>query len=121
MASLFCAHRANLGLPSMSRNSALDAMAQEWAPKMAEDKQLTDPPDHRPDEQARAMVAARCDCPGWAEIIAYNSTTQGAWNGWLGSPPHRGHIEDRRDGEFGIGVASAHGYLWFVMVFGYYE
>ena len=117
IASLFCAHRSSLGLPSMSRNSALDAMAQEWAQKMANDGALS----HRPNAQARQMVAERCDCPGWAENVAYDSTVDEAWTGWLNSTSgHRGHIEDPRDGEFGIGVVSAGGYLWFVQVFGYY-
>ncbi|HJR26094.1 MAG TPA: CAP domain-containing protein [Acidimicrobiales bacterium] len=117
MASRFCAHRANLGLPSMRRNGALDAMAQEWAQKMANDGALS----HRPSAQARQMVADRCDCPGWAENVAYDTTVDGAWTGWLNSSSgHRGHIEDPRDGEFGIGAVSAGGYLWFVQVFGYH-
>ena len=117
MANRFCAHRANLGLPSMSRNGALDAMAQEWAQKMANDGALS----HRPNTQARQMVAARCDCPAWAENVAFDTTVDGAWTGWLNSSSgHRGHIEDPRDGEFGMGAVSAGGYLWFVQVFGYY-
>jgi uncharacterized protein YkwD len=117
MAGLYCAHRANLGLPSTTRNAALDAMAQEWAQKMANDGELS----HRPNAEARQMVADRCDCPGWAENVAYDETVQEAWQAWLASTAgHRGHIEDPRDGEYGIGVASAGGYLWFVQVFGYY-
>ena len=117
MATLFCNHRAELGLPSMARNSALDAMAQEWAAKMAADGALS----HRPSNQARTMVAARCDCPGWAENVAFDDSAQEAFSAWLASSSgHREHIEDPRDGEHGIGVASGGGYLWFVQVFGYY-
>ena len=117
MATLFCAHRDAKGLPSMVRNGQLDAMAQEWAAKMAADGALS----HRPNAEARQMVAARCDCPGWAENVAYDSTVQKAWDEWLKSAPHRANIEDGRDGEYGIGVASGGGYLWFVQVFGWYE
>jgi uncharacterized protein YkwD len=118
MATLFCNHRAKLGLPSMSRNSALDAMAQEWAAKMAAEGTLS----HRPNSEARTMVAARCDCPGWAENVAFDDSAQEAFSAWLASSSgHREHIEDPRDGEHGIGVASGGGYLWFVQVFGYYQ
>ena len=103
MATLFCSHRADLGLPSMSRNGSLDAMAQEWAQKMANDGQLS----HRPNAQASAMVAARCACPGWAENVAFDETVGETWDGWLASSSHRTNIENPHDGEYGLGVVSA--------------
>jgi uncharacterized protein YkwD len=125
IAERFCDRRASLGLPTMSRNAQLDQMAQEWAAVIAEDGALTPgvhpEGDHRPNAEAFAMVKARCACTGWAENLAYDSSADGAWNGWLQSTAgHRQNIEDGRDGEFGIGVTSAHGSLWFVMMFGYY-
>ncbi len=116
MGTLYCQHRAGLGRPATSRNSALDGYAAEWAAKMAADHALS----HRPNADAFGKVKASCSCPGWAEIVAYAPTIDEALSGWLASPTHRGHIEDPRDGEHGIGVAFDGTYYWVVQMFGYY-
>ncbi len=118
MANLFCAHRAGRGLPAMVRTGQLDAMAQEWAAKMANETALS----HRDDSEAFAMVLDRCDhCTGWGENVAFSSSVQGSWDDWIASAQHRNNIQDPRDGEYGMGAAlGSDGYLYFVHVFGYY-
>ena len=59
-------------------------------------------------------------CTGWAENVAYNTTAADAWSEWLKSSGHLANISDGHAGEYGIGVASGGGFLWFVQDFGRY-
>jgi uncharacterized protein YkwD len=127
IANDFCAYRADHGLATMTRNSSLNQLAQQWAEKMAADADAAKAAGqplpalvHNPDYRDR--VLAGCGgCNGWSENIAYNSSADGAWRGWLDSRPHLAAIQYGSAGEYGVGVAAGGGYLWFVQDFGYYD
>lgn len=124
LAAKFCAYRAGLGLPTMHRTASMDAVAQEWANKLAadHDAQLSQfTLLHRGNMQAKVLGACST-CTGWAENIGYAMAADGLWIGWLNSPPHRENIENGRAGEFGFGAAqSSDGYWWGVENFGRYR
>jgi uncharacterized protein YkwD len=140
IASLYCAYRRDQGLAPMSRNRALDGVAQTWAAKMASDADaalaagedrsvalahnLADNPDATYPGGYPAAVKADCSskCTGWAENVAYNTTASGAWQGWLHSSSHLADIRGGpHGGEFGIGAAQdSGGYWWFTQDFGFH-
>jgi uncharacterized protein YkwD len=102
----------------MRRTAALDAVAQEWAQKLAADHALS----HRSSADLKARVLAACSgCTGWAENVAFSSSPGALWAAWLGSDTHRQNIDDPHAGEFGIGTAVGDdGYLYAVQNFGRY-
>jgi uncharacterized protein YkwD len=128
IATLFCSHRTSLGLPTMTRNGSLDQLAQQWAEKMASDADAAvaagrnpiEALNHNPDYQS-GVLAGCSRCNGWAENVAYNTTADLAWSGWLESTTgHRENIENPHAGEYGVGAASGGGYIWFTQDFGRY-
>jgi uncharacterized protein YkwD len=108
----------------MQRTSALDAMAQEWANRLADNYNTSHQAvlDHRSAADLRARVQAACSkCNGWAENLAWAPNVNGLWQSWLDSSTHRANIENGHAGEFGFGVAQSNdGYLWAVQNFGRY-
>lgn len=123
LAAKFCAYRAANDLATMQRTAGLDAVAQEWANRLAADHNAN-PSEfnlpHRPDQQSR-ILAACSSCTGWAENAAYATSVDGIWSAWLGSSTHLANIRNARAGEFGIGVATSNdGYLFAVQNFGRY-
>lgn len=124
VAAKFCAYRAANGLATMQRTSGMDAIAQEWADKLAADHnahgQFALP--HRTNDDLRGRVLATCSgCNGWAENLAYATDVDGIWNAWLNSSTHLANIRNGKAGVFGIGVAkSTDGYLFAVQNFGRY-
>jgi uncharacterized protein YkwD len=118
LADLYCARRASKGLALVRRTGALDAVAQEWAEKLARDHALS----HRTSADMKARVLAACtSCTGWAENVAYDQNVTKLWNAWLASTTHRNNIDDPHAGEFGMGAAMGDdGYLYAVQNFGRY-
>ena len=117
----------------MTRNSALDQVAQTWAQKMADtaasgvapkDALQHDVTGNGPTYPGGYQAAVRADCShcnGWSENIAYDTSPGNAWSGWLKSCGHQHDIAYASAGEYGVGVASGGGYLWLVQDFGYYN
>jgi uncharacterized protein YkwD len=104
----------------MVRTAALDAVAQEWAQKLADDRALS----HRSAADLKSRVLAACQgpCNGWAENVAYGSDVNTIWNGWLDSQVHRDNIRAPYPGEFGFGAAvGTDGYIYAVQNFGQYR
>ena len=108
----------------MQRTSALDAVAQEWANKLAAEHNANGQfgIGHRTNADQQDRVLGACSkCNGWAENVAYATTVDGLWDAWLGSATHLANIRDGHAGEFGIGVAASNdGYLFAVQNFGRY-
>jgi uncharacterized protein YkwD len=106
----------------MVRNSALDAMAQEWAQKLADAADHGLPHRSPDDMKSRTKAACTGTCTGWAENVAYGSNADTIWTGWLNSPPHRGNIDAPYPGEYGFGAAvGSDGYIYAVQNFGQYR
>jgi uncharacterized protein YkwD len=103
----------------MVRTGALDAVAQEWAQKLANDHALS----HRSPSDLKSRVQGACSrCNGWAENVAFASTVDDIWTNWLGSQVHRDNIDAPYPGEFGFGaVRGDDGYLYAVQNFGQYR
>lgn len=134
IANLYCAYRRNNGEAAMSRNSALDGVAQKWAQKLADDAgsgrdpnsvlahDLASNPEATYPGGYPAAVKADCShCTGWAENVAYDTSANGAWQAWLGDAGHRDNIQRGADGgEFGVGAAFDGTYWWYVQDFGFY-
>jgi uncharacterized protein YkwD len=124
----------------MSRNHALDGVAQRWAEKMASDADaavaagqdpsvalahnLSSDPEATYPGGYPAAVKADCTrkCTGWAENVAYDTSASGAWDGWLHSSSHLADIRGGpHGGEYGVGAAQGGGYWWYVQDFGFYS
>jgi uncharacterized protein YkwD len=138
IATLYCAYRHDQGLAPMSRNGALDGVAQRWAAKMAADADAAvaagqdpsvalahnlagTPGSTYPGGYSAAVKADCSGCTGWAENVAYDTSAAAAWNGWLGSSSHLADIRGGpHGGEFGVGAAQGGGYWWYVQDFGFY-
>lgn len=123
LSSLFASYRSQQGLPAMQRSSGLDAMAQQWAERMACDGQMK----HRGGTDVRDRTLAACPtCVRWAENVAFNfnqpDPPQSAWSGWLGSAPHLDNIRKPYAGVYGFGAArGADGQWYFAQNFGWYS
>jgi uncharacterized protein YkwD len=104
----------------MVRTAALDAMAQQWAEKLAADQKLS----HRSADDLRSRVLGACEgpCNGWAENVAFGGDVSTIWSQWLNSQVHRDNIDAPYPGEYGFGVAVADdGSLYAVQNFGQYR
>ncbi|WP_166791627.1 CAP domain-containing protein [Cryobacterium frigoriphilum] len=91
--------RAAAGLPALKRNTAIDAVAQAWAQKMA-----TDGFAHNPNYAAQIPA-------GWSlasENIAGGYSAATVVNAWLNSPGHRTNIMSAAT-DIGIGFYVAPG------------
>jgi hypothetical protein len=106
------AARASEGLPALKRNTAMDAVAQAWAKKMAAAGTLS----HNPNYSTQIPS-------GWSrasENVAYGYVSNTVVGGWLNSSGHRANIMgDVTD--VGIGYfVDAEGVAWSVQNFAKY-
>ena len=105
--------RVEEGLPPLTRNANLDAVAAAWADQMANMGQL----EHNPDVGDQIPSG----WSSWGENIAQGHQTGVAMhNGWMNSPGHYANIM----GDFsdiGIAFLEADGTTWGVQVFATYS
>jgi hypothetical protein len=104
--------RTSAGLPALTRNTAMDAVAQAWAKQMA----VNDSMSHNPNYSSQIPS-------GWtraSENVAYGYTSDTVVAAWLNSPGHRANIMgDVTD--IGIGYfVDAQGVAWSVQNFAKY-
>jgi hypothetical protein len=104
--------RTAAGLPALKRNTAMDAVAQAWAKKMADAATMS----HNPSYSTQIPS-------GWtraSENVAYGYKSNAVVNGWLNSPGHKANIMgDVTD--IGIGYfVDAKGVAWSVQNFAKY-
>jgi hypothetical protein len=119
LATRYCRHRAGSGATaSMARSDRLDEAARDWARELA----VRGGVPHGPYAAAVADVCPSCTA---GENVAMQSpgSTAKAWEQWLGSPPHRANLDDRRGGFYGTGTAvAADGETtYYVHIFGWQE
>lgn len=94
------AERAARGLPALSRDPRLDALAQSWANKMAAARTMY----HPGTPQAVSGAGYRS---GAQNLAWHDNSLTGAWahNFWMNSAPHRKNILDPAFTHTGIAMA----------------
>lgn len=111
--------RGSLGLHGYSLNGALSAAAQNHASWMAATKQIS---HYQPGGSTPSTRAGAAGYPSsWVSENIYGGTSasaDGAWNFWINSPIHYRGLTNANYYDVGIGVASADGWNFFVLVFG---
>jgi hypothetical protein len=111
--------RGSLGLHGYSLNGALSAAAQNHAAWMAATKQIS---HYQPGGSTPSTRAAAAGYPSsWVSENIYGGTSasaDGAWNFWINSPIHYRGLTNANYFDVGIGVASAEGWNFYVLVFG---
>lgn len=105
--------RTAAGLPALKRNTAMDAVAQAWAKKMADANSMS----HNPNYSTQIPS-------GWtraSENVAYGYKSGAVVPAWLNSPGHKANIMgDVTD--IGIGYyVDAKGVAWSVQNFAKYS
>jgi hypothetical protein len=108
------AARAENGLPALSRSSAIDVVAGNWAKKMGAAQSMT----HNPDFSTQMP-------PGWSmagENVAAGYRSDAVVDAWMKSPGHRANILNAGYTTIGIGYfVDSHSYRWLVQNFGGYR
>jgi uncharacterized protein YkwD len=117
------AHRAGIGLGSLSVSPTLTAAAVWKARHMATYNYMTHEDPAPPAARGVGDRLAACGYPanaGWAENIAYGYATAAAVvDGWLNSPGHRANIENGSYRATGVGAAAdSRGTLYWSQEFG---
>lgn len=111
--------RGSLGLAPYSLNGALSVAAQNHAAWMAATKQVS---HNQPNGSTPSTRAQAAGYPGrWVSENIYGGTGAGsgdAWNFWTNSPIHYRGLTNANYQDIGIGIASADGWNFFVLVFG---
>jgi hypothetical protein len=111
--------RGSLGLAPYALNGALSVAAQNHAAWMAATKQISHNQSNGSTPSTRAQAAGY---PGrWVSENIYGGTSAGsgdAWNFWVNSPIHYRGLTNANYQDIGIGIASADGWNFFVLVFG---
>ncbi len=105
------AARTTAALPPLTRNPAMDAVAQSWAEQLARAGTLS----HNPSTGSQIPAG----WSRWGENVAQGYTFRSVVGGWLGSTGHRANIL----GDFtdiGIGWVVAGGTTYAVQVFAKY-
>jgi uncharacterized protein YkwD len=101
--------RANASVGALSRSTALDQFAAEYAAQLADRGSLT-----------HSDFAETASCRLAAENLALRSGTaldpgSGFVEQWLNSPGHRRNLMDRRFAETGVGVAQGPSGDWYAV------
>jgi uncharacterized protein YkwD len=113
---MLLAARASAGLPSLTRDPRLDAIAQQHARRMAVSQTLAH--DAGDGDPAQRMRAAGLEARDEGENVAHAPTIAGAHRALWGSPSHRANILRPDFGRAGLGVArDDHGDAWVVEEF----
>ncbi len=111
--------RGSLGLAPYTLNGALSVAAQNHAAWMAATKQVS---HNQPNGSTPSTRAQAAGYPGrWVSENIYGGTGAGsgdAWNFWVNSPIHYRGLTNANYQDIGIGIASADGWTFFVLVFG---
>lgn len=111
--------RTSLGLAPYSLNGTLSVAAQNHAAWMAATKQVS---HNQPGGSTPSTRAQAAGYPGrWVSENIYGGTGAGsgdAWAFWINSPIHYRGLTNANYQDIGIGIASADGWNFFVLVFG---
>ncbi len=110
------AARASAGLPSLTRDPRLDAVAQQHARRMAIEQTLAH--DAGDGDPAQRMRSAGLEARDEGENVAHAPTIAGAHRALWSSPSHRANILRPDFERTGLGVArDDHGEAWVVEEF----
>ncbi len=105
--------RSAAGVPALSRNPAMDVVAQRWSQQMASDGAL----GHNPSYSQQIPS-------GWsraAENVAYGGDVASVHQALMSSAGHRANMLDRELNSVGIGhVVDQRGRVWVTQVFARY-
>lgn len=106
--SLLNSSRAANGLPPLSANSTLTAMASGWVGKMAQSGSIS----HNPGLYVPSGFTAV------AENVGSGGTVEQIHTAFMSSSKHRTNILNPRYTHVGVGVTNLNGKVWVVEVFG---
>ncbi len=106
------AERDGAHVPRLSQSGGAGAVARDWAAVMAREQTMRHNPNLGGDLSARGVGWSRC-----GENVGYGTSTSQVHAMFMGSGGHRANILDPGYTSAGVGVASAGGKVWVVVVF----
>jgi len=110
--NLVNAERKKQGLPLLTRNSALDKVAQDWTATMVRNNRM----EHNP--RLTGQVPS-----GWrylGENVGYAGSASQLQQAWMNSSGHRRNILDKDYNSIGIGFVVVGRQVWGTQVFAQY-
>jgi uncharacterized protein YkwD len=104
--------RARRDLRKVSPSACLDSYAESWARNMAKKQRLY--------HQELGPILSKCKLSQVGENIAFGYPSgKSVTKAWIGSPPHKANLLNRRHRLIGVGaVRDKNGYWWVSEILG---